>query len=84
MIHNDGIDILNVHTCFNDGGADENIGMSIHEILHGILQLPFIHLTMGHIKYHFWNELLKIAVHHMNIIHSVMHKVHLPISGFFS
>ena len=43
----DGVGIRHIDTGFNDGAADQNVQLSVVEIVHHRFELSFRHLTMA-------------------------------------
>ena len=47
-VDDQGVGARNVEPGFDDGGAEQQVRLAMHEAEHHLLQLPFLHLAVGH------------------------------------
>ena len=73
-----------IHTCFNYSCRHQHIYLSINEITHYLLKLPFSHLTVGICHICIRNKLLNVCSRLINASYTVVYIVYLTVSGKLS
>ena len=73
-----------IHTCFNYSCRHQHIYLTINEITHYLLKLPFSHLTVGICHICIRNKLLNVCSRLINASYTVVYIVYLTVSGKLS
>ena len=80
-MYDDGVDIRDIQTGFDDGGGDQDVDLLLHEVTHQAFQFPRSHLAMGKcdpgIRQHFHQT----GCDPGDIIHPVVYVVDLAFPG---
>ena len=83
IVDDDGINIRNIQSRFNNGGGDQHIIFTFNKLKHHLLQFVTFHLAMGHGNLYAWYH----ALNHYRNIHDVQHpcgdKKHLSSALYF-
>ena len=46
-VHDDGVGVRYVNACFNDGGAEQDVGALVVKIAHDALEIALVHLPVS-------------------------------------
>ena len=83
VMDNDRIDISYIEARFYDSRRDQNVNGSVDEIHHDLFQFIFIHLPVRKGYLRLRNKVHDAARHIRDVLHPVVHIVHLTTPGQF-
>ena len=83
ILDDEGVDVGDVHTGLDDGGAHEDIHLVLQHLPPDLRQLLLPHLAMGHGDAGLRNAAVEGGGRHFDIVHSVVEIVHLPVPAQF-
>ena len=83
-IDDHGVGVGDINAIFYDIGGHKNVELPTVEIRHDFLQLSRFHLTVSHTDMSRRYFILDFRRHLLYILHTVVDKEHLPVTGQFA
>ncbi len=83
VLYDNRIHVGNVHACFDDGRADQNVQFPADKFFHDVFQFPFRHLPMRIGNAGMGNQLLQTKRLLADGFHTVVKVIHLPAARNF-
>ncbi len=83
-VNDDGVGVGNVNAAFNDGGGEQDVCFSCHEVAHDELKLALVHLPVANNNAGVGHELVQPCLHLPDALHAVVQEEDLPAARHFS
>ena len=81
LINNQGVGPGEIQPGFHNGRAHQHIKLAVPEPVHGVFQLFFPHLTMGHADTGLRNQLAHKSHRLLHLLYPVVYPEHLSFTG---